>query len=135
MANSYNNGTAAGGSIVTGAFQNADGVIFGVESTLKKGEKFKSRGDTVSNAVDSNIMLNDVDQATKFKVPDAPYAYNDRTVSNPSGLTVLGVPTWDDGKIARNTVYGADHERTTGGEITYLQSGKIKQVDYSALST
>ena len=94
-----------GGSVVVGA--NEDDIIMKV--------------DTDQSSVKANLAVN--------------WASNDTVGSPPSGLSVLGVPTFGDGRANSSTTWAADHERTVvKGELTIGRPGGPVLYDYASLS-
>lgn len=92
--------------------------------------------DTISNdSIDQHLKV-DVDLGENLSIrDDVPSAYKDTIGSPASGLSVLGVPTYGDGRSNVSTTWADDHEVTLGGELTYFKPYAMETVAYSALST
>lgn len=93
-------------------------------------------GSVVVGANEDDILMKvDTDQSNTRANLAVNWSVNDTVGSLPSGLSVLGVPTYGDGRAAVATTWAADHERTVAkGELTIGRPGGPVLYDYASLS-
>lgn len=96
----------------------------------------KLTGDTLDNAVDDSHFKINVSQGTeKANLEDVHGSKLDKVKSVPSGLSILGVPTYGDGASVITTTWPDDHEISENGEFTYFRPFEIQKKDYDELAT
>jgi hypothetical protein len=123
MGKVLNNGTDVSTYPVTGGVNNVgNGKFAGYNVTTSVYSVSASGTPKTGNlTVGSETMgVGGLSTAHRKKKNQINNALQDRTESPASGYLANGVPDWQSGKIARNTIWSTDRE-VNGGDMTYFQ--------------